>query len=177
MLNNFHILHSHWHYMTHSQVPGWTHLRVHQSVVAESWDSEGAPNFQHYKRVEGRARSPGIRLGRRISRSSLNLHSKQTTKWLVHIRSTTPLGVGTSHGQFGPQDTPRPGLGRCHHHPPYSILCATPPHLHSNGTFSRDSQVGVSKLSRNYPGWSPETLGAHNSWLQSLIATRSKPKL
>jgi hypothetical protein len=33
-------------WLTHSQVPGWTHLRVHQSVVAESWDSEGAPDFQ-----------------------------------------------------------------------------------------------------------------------------------
>jgi hypothetical protein len=32
--------------VTHSQVPKWTHLRVHQSVVAESWDSEGAPGFQ-----------------------------------------------------------------------------------------------------------------------------------
>ncbi len=33
-------------WLTHSQVPGWTHLRIHQSVVAESWDSEGAPGFQ-----------------------------------------------------------------------------------------------------------------------------------
>jgi hypothetical protein len=48
--------------VTRSQVPGWTHLRVHQSVVTESWDSEGAPDFQHYQGVEGRARSPGIRL-------------------------------------------------------------------------------------------------------------------
>jgi len=71
--------------MTHSQVPGWTHLRVHQSVVAESWDSEGALDFQHYKGVEGRARSPGIRLRRGTSRSSFNLHPKQTTTWLVHI--------------------------------------------------------------------------------------------
>jgi hypothetical protein len=31
--------------LMHSQVSEWTHLRVHQSVVAESWDSEGAPNF------------------------------------------------------------------------------------------------------------------------------------
>jgi hypothetical protein len=137
---------------------------------------KGAPDFQHYKGVEGRARSPEIRLRRGTSRSSLNLHPKQTTKWLVHI-SGTPLGVGTSHGHFGPQDTPRPGLWRCHHHPPYSILYATAPHLHPNGTFSRDSQVGVSKLSRNYPGWSPETLGAHNSRLQSLIATRSEINL
>ncbi len=71
--------------MTHSQVPGWTYLTVHQSVVAESWDSEGVPDFQHYKGVEGRARSPGIRLGRRFNRSSLNLHPKQTTTWLDHI--------------------------------------------------------------------------------------------
>jgi hypothetical protein len=32
--------------LMHSQVPGWTHSRVHQSVVAESWDLEGAPGFQ-----------------------------------------------------------------------------------------------------------------------------------
>jgi hypothetical protein len=37
-------------------------------------------------------------------------------------------------------DTPRPGLGRCHHHPPYSILCASPPHLHPNGTFFLESR-------------------------------------
>jgi hypothetical protein len=45
-------------------------------------------------------------------------------------------------------DTPRPALGTCHHHPPYSILCASPLHLHLNDTFSRDSQSGVPKLSR-----------------------------
>jgi hypothetical protein len=61
--------------------------------------------------------------------------------------------------------------------PPYSILYATPSRLHPNGSFSRDSQVGVPKLSRNCPDWSPGTLGAHNSRLQSLIATRSEPKL
>jgi hypothetical protein len=47
---------------------------------------KGAPDFQHYEGVEGSARSPGIRLGRRTSRSSLILHLKQTTKWLVYIR-------------------------------------------------------------------------------------------
>ncbi len=65
---------------------------------------------------------------------------------MVSLHSETPLGVGTSHGHFGPQDTPRPGLEGSHHLPPYSILCATPPHLHPNGTFSRDSQVGVPGL-------------------------------
>jgi hypothetical protein len=88
------------------------------------------------------------------NRSSLNLHPKH---------SGTPLGVGTSHGHFGPQDTSRPGLGGSHHLPPYSILCSSRRKLHPNGTNSRDSQVGVPKLSRNCPGWSPGTLGAHNS--------------
>ncbi len=44
-------------------------------------------------------------------------------------------------------DSPRPELRGSHHLPPYSIFCAFPPHLHSNGTFSRDSQSGVPKLS------------------------------
>jgi hypothetical protein len=41
---------------------------------------KGAPDFQHYKGVDGCARSPEIKLGRRTSRSSLILHPKQTTK-------------------------------------------------------------------------------------------------
>ncbi len=45
-------------------------------------------------------------------------------------------------------DSPRPGLGGSHQLPPYSILCNFLPHLHPNGSFSRDSQSGVSKLSR-----------------------------
>jgi len=136
---------------------------------------EGVPDFQHYKGVEGRARSLGIRLGRGTSRSSLNLHPKQTTKWLVHIREHPwVLGQATSTLDY---KTPRPSLGGSHHLPPYSILCDAPLRLHPNGSFSRDSQVGVPKLSRNCPGWSPGTLGAHNSRLPTLIATRSEPKL
>jgi hypothetical protein len=49
---------------------------------------------------------------------------------------------------FYTQDSPRPGLGGSHHLPPYSILYSSPPRLHPNGSFSRDSQVGVPKLSR-----------------------------
>jgi len=58
------------------------------------------------------------------------------------------LGVGTSHGHFDTLDSPRPGLGGSHHLPPYIILCSSPRELHPNGTFSRDSQGGVPKLSR-----------------------------
>jgi hypothetical protein len=45
-------------------------------------------------------------------------------------------------------DTPQFGLGGSHHLPPYSILCSSPPRLHPSGYFSRDSQVGVPKLSQ-----------------------------
>jgi hypothetical protein len=45
-------------------------------------------------------------------------------------------------------DSPQPGLGGSHHLPPYSILCSSAWRLHPNGSFSRDSQSGVSKLSR-----------------------------
>jgi hypothetical protein len=111
-----------------------------------------------------------------VFHSRRQMFSKQTTH-VVSSHSETPLGVGTSHGHFGPQDTPRPRLGGSHHLPPYSILCAFPPRLHPSGSFSRDSQVGVPKLSRNCPGWGLGTLGVHNSRLQSPIVTRSKPKL
>jgi len=45
-------------------------------------------------------------------------------------------------------DLPRPRLEGSHHLPPYSIFCSSPSHLHPNGSFSRDSQNGVPKLSR-----------------------------
>jgi hypothetical protein len=50
-------------------------------------------------------------------------------------------------------DPPRPGLGGSHHLPPYSILCVTPSHSHSNGFLSWDSQGEVPKLSWfGFPG-------------------------
>ncbi len=61
--------------------------------------------------------------------------------------------------------------GVSHHLTPYSILCDSPQHPRPNVTFSQDSQVGVPKLSRNCPGWSPRTLRAHNSQLRSLNQT------
>jgi hypothetical protein len=45
-------------------------------------------------------------------------------------------------------DTPWPGLQGSHHLPPYIILCNSARRLHPNGSFSRDSQGGVPKLSR-----------------------------
>jgi len=228
----------------------------------ESWDSEGTPDFQHYKGVEGRARSPRIRLERGTRRSSLNLHPKQTTKWLVHIRehpwvlgqTTGTLDHKTHHGPDSGEATTFPHIvfsatlrnlgklqrrwawppgrpldlitriglrtirialslplrlngltaaslgrarlpfrGACSPPCTFSIFLMidgavaslpvrgspynAPLRLHPNGSFSRDSQVGVPKLSRNCPGWSPGTLGAHNSRPRSLIGTRSQPNL
>jgi hypothetical protein len=45
-------------------------------------------------------------------------------------------------------DSPWPRLGGSHHLPPYSIICSSAWRLHPNGSFSRDSQGGVPKLSR-----------------------------
>jgi hypothetical protein len=77
----------------------------------------------------------------------VNLHPKNQPQE-VSLAFGTPFGVGTCHGHLDTQDSPRPGLGRSHHLPPYSILCVSSWRLHPNGSFSRDSQVGVPKLSR-----------------------------
>ncbi len=63
-----------------------------------------------------------------------------------HFGSLLVLGQAT--GNTDSLDSPQPELGGSQHFPPYSILCVIPPHLHPNGSFSRDSQGGVLKLSR-----------------------------
>jgi hypothetical protein len=153
--------------LTHSQVPGWTHLKGFNYVELRkvgTW--KGAPDFQHYRGVEGHARSPGIRLGRGTRGSSLNLHPKtHHTGVSSHSGHPWVLGQATST------------LNHKTHHGPNSGEATTFPHIvFSAPRFGDYIQMalfpGTPKLeSRNYPGWSLETLGAHNSWLQSLIAT------
>jgi hypothetical protein len=160
----------------HSQVLGWTHLRVQLCRVVERGTRKGTPDFQHYKGVEGCARSPRIRLGRGFSRSSLNLHPKHTTKWLVHIpghpwvlrQATGTLDHKIHHGLDSGEATTFSHI----------VVSATL----RGGYIQMALFPGTPKLeSRNcpetVPGWSLETLGAHNSRLRSLIAMRSKPKL
>jgi hypothetical protein len=70
-----------------------------------------------------------------------------TTSWLIlnlkHVWcSDKPRATLDS------QDSSRPGFGGSHHLPPYSIICASPQHLHPNGFLFRDSQGEVPKLSR-----------------------------
>ncbi len=74
------------------------------------------------------------------------MHPKPTTRGLLHIsehlwvlgQATGTLDHKTHHG---------PDSGESHHLPPYSILCSFARRLHPNGSFSRDSQGGVPKLS------------------------------
>jgi hypothetical protein len=88
---------------------------------------KGAPDFQHYRGVEGCARSPGIRLGRGTRRSSLNLHPKQTPKWLVHIWEH-PWVLGQAMGT----------LDHKTHHGPNSGEATTFPHIIFSATFHGD---------------------------------------
>jgi hypothetical protein len=107
----------------------------------------GTPNFQHWRGWEGRARSPGIRLGRG---TIILLHgpASKTNHKLVSSHSGTPLVSGQTMGNLDSLDSPRPELGGSHHLPPYSILYSSPRRLHPNGTFSRDFQSGIAILSR-----------------------------
>jgi hypothetical protein len=105
----------------------------------------GRSRLPALKGVEGRARSPGIRLGR--DQAIWSRICIQNQHKLVRTHSACIWCWDKPRANSDSHDTPRPGLGRCHHHPPYSIFCASPSHLHPNGTFSRDSQSGVLKLS------------------------------
>jgi hypothetical protein len=151
---------------------GETHLGVSQSQVAESWDLEARSQLPTLERVEGWVGSPGIRLGRRFSRSSLNLHQNKPPTWLVHI-SGHPWVLGQATGT----------LDHKTHHSLDSGEATTFPHILFSTPLRRAYiQMalfpGTPKLeSRNCPGWSPGNLGAHNSRLQSRIAMRFEPKL
>ncbi len=146
------------------------------SNSGSSWNLVSLPAFNIKERWEGRAESSGIILGRGTSylviRSCIQ---NQSTSWLKLILHT--LGVKTSHMQ--------PWTHLTHHSPdsgkpppsPYNILCVSPPHLHPNGTFSRDSQSGVPKLSRfGLPGlWAFITSRSNLRLGQSLKKTCSSP--
>jgi hypothetical protein len=107
----------------------------------------GRSRLPALKGVRGCARSPEIRLGRGTIMISHEFASKTNHK-RVSSHSKTPLGVGTSHEHLDSFDSPWFGLEGSHHLPPYSILCSSMLRLHSNGTFSRDSQGEIPKLSQ-----------------------------
>jgi len=75
------------------------------------------------------------------------LHPNPTNK-LVRTHSAPFWCWDKPRATLDSLDSPRPGLGGSLHLPPYSILYSSSPHLHPNGSFSRDSQSEVSKMSR-----------------------------
>jgi hypothetical protein len=79
---------------------------------------EGCSRLPALERGKGRARSPGIRLGKGTRLSSLNLHPKPTTKGLVHIREH-PWVLGQTTGT----------LTHKTHHGPDSGEATTFPHI------------------------------------------------
>jgi hypothetical protein len=148
---------------SHGVKPTWG---FHKVKLRKVETRRHAPGFQLYKRVEGRIGSPGIRLGRGTSRSSLNLHQNKPPTWLVHKSRALWLTWLTTAWTQEYATTILPivysvTLGGTHAR--MSLFPETP---ETPGTESRN-------CSENYPGRSPGTLGAHNSRLQSLIATRS----
>jgi len=97
---------------------------------------------------EGRAESSRIILGTRTSLFNYSvLHSKPTNK-LVSSHSELSWCWNKPRATLDSLDSPWPELGGSQHLPSYNILCVSPPHLHPNGTFSRDSPSGVPKLPR-----------------------------
>ncbi len=85
-----------------------------------------------------------------------------------------PLVLGQTIGNTDTQDSPPPGLGGSHHHPPYSILCASPRGPHPNG-------FSLPRLPRGSPeialAGTPVTLETHNFANRTRIKVLSEAKL
>jgi hypothetical protein len=97
---------------------------------------------------------------------------------VVSWHSGSLLVLGQATGNTDSLDSPRLGLEGSHHLPSYSILCVTPPHLHPNGSFSRDSWSGVPKLSQfGLPGLWELITPSSDLWLgRGLNQTCSPPQ-
>jgi len=113
------------------------------------WDSGGTlPASSTKGGWKGCAESSGIRLGKRTSLLSYSVLHPNPINKLVRTHSAHFQCWDKPRATLDSLDSPQPGLEGSHHLPLYSILCSSPPHLHPNGSFSRDSQNGVPKLSR-----------------------------
>jgi len=112
--------------------------RTPKSLVEPTWGSNYVelrkvgtwrlfPTSSTKRGVEGRARSPGIRLGRGTRLSSSNLHLKPTTRGLVSIREH-PWVLGQATGT----------LTHKTHHGPDSGEATTFPHIVYSASLHRD---------------------------------------
>jgi hypothetical protein len=147
--------------VTRSQVTGWNPLEGFTKSSCGKLRLGGTlPAFNSRKGVEGQVGSPGIRLGRRFNRSSLNLHQNKPPTWLVHIPGH-PWVLGQAMGTLDHET----------HHGPDSGEATTFPHIVFSTPHFRDYiQMalfpGTPKLeSRNCP----ETVSGGVLWLWELI--------
>ncbi len=124
----------------------------------------------------GRVEAPGLDQEKGQTIHSFELASNKPTSWLIRILEH-PWCQNKPWTTSNSLDSPRPEFGGSHHLPPYSILCVSPPHLHPNGTFSPNSQSGVSKLSQfGLPGlWAFITFRSDLRLGQSLKQTCNFP--
>ncbi len=157
--------------VTHSQLLKGPKGGPKQEITEE--EGVGTRSLAHNTlRGRGSCWSSGMGLGRGDKLYSLTRACTQPTQSGQCIVGA-PLVLRQTTGNTDTQDSPRPRLGGSHHLPPYSILVAL-----RGGYIQMVLFLGTPEMeSRNCPGWSPGTLGAHNSRLQSSIATRSEPKL
>ncbi len=112
-------------------------------------------------------------LGRVDKLHSLTRASTQPTQGGQCIVGA-PLVLRRATGNTNTQDSPRPGLGRSHHLPPYSILWTSPRGPHPNGF----SLPGLLRGSLEImPNGTPATLEPHNFASKPWIEVRFEVKL
>ncbi len=132
----------------------------------------------------GRSRLPALQRGRGACQKSRDQTRKRDQKIkLESAPKTNHTGVSSHSGPPWVLGQATSTLTHKTHHNPDSGEATTFLHIVFStplrgGYIQMALFPGTPKLeSRNCPGWSPGTLGAHISRLPSLIKTRSKPKL
>ncbi len=114
--------------------------------IVEEWEV-GIHSMAHsILGVEGRARAPGSRLGIMTKKSITHTNLHKRNNKLVSASLEHFWCIDKPWANMDSQDSSRPGLGRNHHLPPYSILYVWPQDHHPNGILSWDAQVGVLKF-------------------------------
>jgi len=130
------------------------------------------PTSNSKKGVEGRVGSLGIRLGRRFSRSSMNLYQNKPPTWLVHIPGH-PWVLGQTTGTLDHETYHGPDSGEATTFP-FIVFSAS----HRGGYIRMAHFVGTPEMeSRKCPGWTPGTLSGHNSLPRTRIGTSPESKL
>ncbi len=135
--------------LTCTQAPCQTQDEAKRVKQRNCLKLEARSQLSALKGVEGCAEAPGWDQEEDKLYLIIWTYIQPITSWLVHFLEH-PWCQDESRATLDSQDSLRPKLGGSHHLPPYSIFCITPPHLHLHGTFSRDSQGGISKLFRDF---------------------------